>query len=78
MTISTLRAPFPYFGGKSRVAAECWRRFGDVRNYIEPFMGSAAMLLGRPHWPWKGNRIETVNDAHCLGGERLKQRSMIE
>ena len=49
-----------YFGGKSRVAREVWRRFGDVPNYIEAFFGSGAVLLGRPEF--EGNRIETVND----------------
>jgi site-specific DNA-adenine methylase len=56
----TLKAPFPYMGGKSRIAREVWRRFGDVPNYVEPFFGSGAILLGRP--PFDGNRIETVND----------------
>lgn len=55
----TLLAPFPWFGGKSRVAADVWARFGDVANYVEPFFGSGAVLLGRPHEP----KIETVNDA---------------
>jgi DNA adenine methylase len=61
-----LRAPFPYYGGKSRVAAEVWRRFGDVRHYIEPFCGSCAVLLARPdaHEWW--NRVETVNDIDGL------------
>ena len=56
-----LRAPFPWFGGKSRVAAVVWRAFGDVPNYVEPFAGSLAVLLGRPHAP----KIETVNDLDC-------------
>lgn len=47
-----LKAPFPYFGGKSRVGPIIWDRFGDVKNYIEPFAGSMAVLLGRPHWPF--------------------------
>ena len=55
-----LQAPFPWFGGKSSVADVVWRRFGVVRNYVEPFMGSLAMLLGRP-LPFDGT--ETVNDA---------------
>jgi site-specific DNA-adenine methylase len=42
-----LKAPFPYFGGKSRIAAEVWRRFGDVKTYVEPFCGSCAVLLAR-------------------------------
>ena len=53
-----LRAPFPWFGGKSRVAPMVWPRFGDVSNYVEPFAGSLAVLLGRPSPP----RVETVND----------------
>lgn len=56
-----LRAPFPWFGGKSRVAPVVWERFGDVRNYVEPFAGSLAVLLGRPTEP----KIETVNDLDC-------------
>lgn len=55
-----LRAPFPYFGGKSAVADEVWRRFGSVSNYVEPFFGSGATLLRRP-LPFNGG--ETVNDA---------------
>ena len=58
---SPLRAPFPWFGGKSRIAAACWERFGDVANYVEPFAGSLAVLLSRPTAP----RIETVNDLDC-------------
>ena len=38
-----------------------WQRFGDVPNLVEPFLGSAAVLLARP--PFEGNRIETCNDA---------------
>lgn len=57
----TLRAPFPWFGGKSRVAREVWERFGDVATYNEPFAGSLAVLLGRPTEP----RVETVNDLDC-------------
>jgi len=61
-----MRAPFPYFGGKSAAASMIWERFGDVRNYVEPFCGSMAVLLCRPHWPFTENRIETVNDADCF------------
>jgi hypothetical protein len=56
-----LKAPFPWFGGKSRAASEIWRRFGDVPNYVEPFAGSLAVLLMRPHKP----RTETINDIDC-------------
>lgn len=54
-----LQAPFPWFGGKSKVAPLVWQRFGDVRNYVEPFFGSGAVLLGRPQ-PFEGP--ETIND----------------
>ena len=54
-----LLAPFPWFGGKSRAADQVWAAMGDVDNYVEPFAGSAAMLLARPHAP----RVETLNDA---------------
>ena len=54
-----LRAPFLWFGGKSRVAPLVWERFGDVVNYVEPFFGSGVVLLGRPQ-PFSGG--ETVND----------------
>ncbi len=53
-----LKAPFPWFGGKRRVADKVWERFGDVPNYVEPFAGSLAVLLERPHQP----HFETVND----------------
>jgi len=63
MSVSgVIRAPFPWFGGKSRAASIIWQRFGPVRNYVEPFAGSLAVLLARP-WPAK---IETVNDADGL------------
>ena len=49
----------PYFGGKRRVADEVWSRLGNVATYVEPFFGSGAVLLARPHEP----HIETVSDA---------------
>lgn len=53
-----MKAPFPYFGGKSKVAGEIWSRFGRLKNYIEPFFGSGAVLLLAPEI----TPIETVND----------------
>lgn len=55
----TLKAPFPWFGGKSSIANVVWDRFGAVRNFVEPFAGSLAVLLNRPQ-PITGT--ETVND----------------
>jgi len=56
-----VKAPFPWFGGKRRVADRVWAALGDVDNYVEPFAGSLAVLLARPTWHAK--RAETVNDA---------------
>lgn len=61
--MTKLGAPFPWFGGKSRVAAEVWERLGDVPHYVEPFAGSAAVLLARPDEHEWGLQIETINDA---------------
>ena len=58
-----LKAPFPYFGGKSQIADEVWRIFGHCDRYIEPFFGSGAMLWKRPDW--KEGADEIVNDASC-------------
>lgn len=64
--MTKLKAPFPYFGGKSRVASLVWSRLGDVQRYVEPFFGSGAVLLARPHWR-EGVRLnETINDADGL------------
>ena len=54
-----LRAPFYYFGGKSRAASQVWEALGNPDHYIEPFCGSAAVLLARPD----KDRLETINDA---------------
>jgi DNA adenine methylase len=56
--MSELRAPFPWYGGKSLAAPMIWRAFGNVPNYVEPFAGSLATLLARPSTP----KVETVND----------------
>jgi len=53
-----MKAPFPFFGGKSRVANLVWSRFGQINQYIEPFAGSLAVLLGSPYIPPN----EIVND----------------
>ncbi len=57
-----MKAPFPWFGGKSKVAHIVWDRFGDVANYVEPFFGSGAVLLNRPSSPG----TETINDLDCM------------
>ncbi len=60
--VAPLHAPFPYFGGKRRIATRVWEALGDVRHYVEPFCGSAAVLLARPHAP----QTETINDADAM------------
>ena len=60
MTVE-LTAPFPYFGGKRRAAPMIWDALGDPGGYVEPFAGSAAVLLARPSFT--GRRVETINDA---------------
>lgn len=60
------QAPFPWFGGKSRAANAVWRHLGNVQHYIEPFCGSAAVLLRRPEDQIKPANRETVNDADGL------------
>ena len=47
-THNSLSAPFPYFGGKSRLAPAIWQRLGNPTVYVEPFAGSLACLLARP------------------------------
>jgi len=60
--MTNLKAPFPYFGGKSAVADIVWKALGDCGHYIEPFCGSAAVLLARPGFQ-PHIHVETVNDA---------------
>jgi DNA adenine methylase len=55
-----LKAPFPYFGGKSRIAETVWALLGNPARYIEPFFGSGAVLLNRPEWEMA--KSEIVND----------------
>ena len=61
LTVANLAAPFPYFGGKRRAAPRIWQALGDPSGYVEPFAGSAAVLLARP--AFTGRRVETLNDA---------------
>jgi len=59
-----LKAPWPFFGGKARIAPAVWERIGaGVPNVVEPFVGSGAFLLARPGGR-PGGGVETVNDAN--------------
>ena len=65
--MTELAAPIPYFGGKSAVAGRVWAALGNPGRYIEPFCGSAAVLLDRDrsHVPCVFSR-EVVNDRNGL------------
>ena len=56
------KTPWPYFGGKSDAAPAVWEALGDVEHYAEPFAGSLAVLLRRPHPANRSYFSETVND----------------
>lgn len=56
-----MKAPFPYFGGKSKIAHLVWQALGQPRHYIEPFFGSGAVFLSRPGYD-PASHTETVND----------------
>ena len=58
-TFHSYAPPFPWFGGKSKIAPTVWQVLGDVPNYVEPFFGSGAVLMLRPSEP----QTETINDA---------------
>jgi D12 class N6 adenine-specific DNA methyltransferase len=55
--------PTPYFGGKRDAAPAIWEALGDVAHFVDPFCGSCAVLLERPHPCNRPYSSETVNDA---------------
>ena len=54
----TIKAPYPFFGAKSAIASALWQCFGHVSAYVEPFCGSAAVLLACPY----DLSVVTLND----------------
>jgi len=63
VTISDYRkTPWPWFGGKADAADLVWSALGDVDHYVEPFAGSLAVLMRRPHPCNRTYYSETVND----------------
>ena len=67
MTLTNLyKTPWPWFGGKADAAEHVWTALGDVEHYVEPFAGSLAVLLRRPHTANRPYHSETVNDMDGL------------
>ena len=60
------KCPFPWFGGKRDASPQVWQALGDVAHYVEPFAGSLAVLLTRPHPANRTYYSETVNDVDGL------------
>ena len=60
------KTPWPWFGGKADAAEQVWSALGDVEHYVEPFAGSLAVLLRRPHPCNRTYYSETVNDIDGL------------
>ncbi|HEX4932673.1 MAG TPA: DNA adenine methylase, partial [Gemmatimonadaceae bacterium] len=64
--VDVRKTPFPWFGGKADAAPAVWEALGDVDHYVEPFAGSLAVLLRRPHVANRTYHSETVNDLDGL------------
>ena len=60
------KTPFPYFGGSADAAPSVWDAIGDCDHYVEPFAGSLAVLMRRPHPCNRSYYSETVNDKDGL------------
>lgn len=52
-----MKPPFPYYGGKSRIAEQIAALLPSHDLYLEPFFGSGAVLFAKPP-----SRHEIVND----------------
>lgn len=68
--MTALTLPVPWYGGKRRAAPLIWAALGDPGHYVEPFAGSAAVLLGRP--AEHVGALETLNDLDGMIANALR------
>jgi DNA adenine methylase len=61
-----MKLPYSYYGGKRKIAKECWDIIGDTQFTIEPFFGGGAFLLSRPLNHFFLGRNEIINDIDGL------------
>lgn len=55
--MNTLAPPFPYFGGKQRIAQRIVDLLPDHEHYVEPYCGGLSVLAAK-----RPSKLETVND----------------
>jgi len=61
-----LKAPFSWYGSKSRSADLIWSMLGAPKVYAEPFAGSLAVLLRRPPTAHRRPREMVVDIDHHI------------
>ena len=76
MSNNALSAPFPWFGGKRKVAPEVWRRLGDVALYVEPFAGSLDEQSFRFNTRKTNDAIRFMSVVSSVSGKRLTYKKL--